>query len=215
MKKTTLKLVCVLLIAVFAAGVFTAVYSSAMLAGEKAYISDAVHTYAVVSYIIKNDKGKDNCYIAYNAEGKSYEAVYDNATSKTKIGDTLELYYRQENPEDFRVIDKKYSFPFAIGIILSVFSLIILAFLIVPIAIHKKLVKNGKWAMCKVKKVKKDGKAHRIYCDSSKFPKRKGKPFVSEAVYASLPKNVKESSMTVYYSEKNPNFYYVDVRNFD
>lgn len=217
MKKTTLRIICAVLIAALAAGLFTAVYSAAMLVSEKAYMNSAEHTYAVVSHLKENDKGTDDYILIYSAEGNSFEAVYDNATSRTYIGETLDVYYKQGNPEDFRIItDKKYNYPLAIGVILSVFSLAILALLLVPVAVHKRLVKDGKWVMCKVTKLKKDGKGYRIYCDSSKFKSRKGKPFVSGHVKKEkLPKNIKESSMTVYYSEKNPSVYFVDTRNFE
>lgn len=208
------KIVCAILIAVFAVGVFLTVYSASMLAVEKRIKGTFVHDYAVVSHLEENDNGGDDCIIAYNAEGNRYEKVYEKANGKTYIGETLDLYYEQGNPENYYIFSGNLNkWLLAEGIILALAALIILAVILVPVIVKHKLVRGNKWAMCKVIKLKKDGKNNvRIYCDSSKFKSRKGKPFISASVKKSaLPGNIKESSLTVYYSEKNPNIYYVDT----
>jgi len=208
------KIVCAILIAVFAFGVFLTVYSASILAVEKRIKGTFVHDYAVVSHLEENGAGGDDYIISFNVEGNRYEKVYSKANSKTKIGETLDLYYEQGNPENYYIFSGNLNkWLLAEGIILALAALIILVVIIVPVIVKHKLVKGKKWAMCKVIKLKKDGKKTvRIYCDSSKFKSRKGKPFVSAAVEKSkLPKNIRESSLTVYYSEKNPNIYYVDT----
>ena len=210
----TQKIVCAILIAVFAVGVFLTVYSASMLAVENRIKGAFVHDYAVVSHTKENDKGGDDCIIAYNAEGNRYEKVYGKADRRTKIGETLDLYYEQGNPDNYYIFSGNLNkWLLAEGIILAIASFIILAAFLVTVFVRRKLIRDNKWAMCKVIKLKKDGKKTvRIYCDSSKFKSRKGKPFVSAAVEKSkLPRNIRESSLTVYYSEKNPNIYYVDT----
>ncbi len=212
--KKTRKIICALLIAVFAVGVFLSVYGASMMIYEKHIKNSFESSYAVVSHLEENDRGGDDYIIAYSAEGQRFEKVYEKANKKTYIGETLELYYETGNPDNYYLTTGKlYNRIFAVGFVLTLCSLIALAVVIAPVAISRKLVKDNKWAMCKVIKLKKDGKNNAlIYCDSSKFPKRKGKPFVSASIEKSrIPKNIRESSLTVYYSEKNPNFYYVDI----
>jgi hypothetical protein len=212
--KKTQKILCAILIAVFAVGMFLTGYSASKLAFEKHIKRTFVHDYAVVSHLEENSAGGDDYIISFNVEGNRYEKVYGNADSKTYIGETLDLYYEQGNPENYYIFSGNLNkWLLAEGIILALAALIILAVILIPVIVKHKLIRGNKWAMCKVIKLKKDGKRTvRICCDSSKFKSRKGKPFVSASVKKSaLPGNIKESSLTVYYSEKNPNIYFVDT----
>ena len=210
---TSRKLICLILIILFAGGAFLTGYAGVMSAREKVIKENYIHDYSVVAYKQENSKGKDDYIFTYSVDGKLYEEVYNKANSKTYIGETLDFYYEADNPENYYIATGKlYKYLLIEGILVTVFAVVILALLIAPVVIKHKLIKENKWAMCKVVKVKRNSKTTcRIYCDSSKFPKRKGKPFVSAPYKGKLPKSIKEGSLMVYYNEKNPNFYYVET----
>ena len=211
--KAAQKTVCILLVVLLAVGAFMTGYGAVMYARENYIKNNYVYEYAVVSHKQENSKGGDDYELSYNAEGNNYTCVYEKANSKTYIGETVDIYYEAGNPESIHIATGDlYKYILIEGILIAVFSLIILAVIVTPVIIRHRLVKANKWAMCKVVRVKRNSKnTCRIYCDSSKFPKRNGKPFVSAPVKGKLPKNIKESALTVYYSEKNPNFYFVDT----
>ena len=211
MKKSH-KILAVLFIAVFAAGVFLTCYSASLMIRQSYVEKNYVHNYAYVSHLKENDKGGEDYIIHYTADGEAYFKVYDRANSKTYIGETLDIYYPEGQPENYIFgIGKIYRYILAEGIMLTVFALIMLVLAVFPGAKKHSLVKKNKWAMCKVIRVKKlSEKKVKIFCDSSKFKKRKGKPFVT-TYRGKLPKNIRENSLMVYYSEKNPNIYYVET----
>lgn len=208
------RIILIVLLIAFAVGIFLTVYSSVMMISDSSYKKSTEYTEAVVSHREENGKGGYDYIVAFNAEGQHFEEVYKKANSKTYIGETLSMYYEPGNPDNHRIIsDGGYKYLLALGIIVTAFSLVIGAMVLTPVIVRNRLIKNGKWQMCKVIKIKKDGRAHRLYCDSTKLRGKNAKPFVSDAVRGQMPKNLKDTAVAVYYSEKHPGIYYVDTRN--
>lgn len=209
------KIISCLLAAVLVLSVALCAVSSVMLIRYKRFVANGEHTYAVVSH---REEGADGVFyyvLSYYADSERIETPYKQADEDTYPGEDVEIYYSTQNPSQYIPAGNKLMKSLlAVGIILTLCSAAAMCVILVPYILADRLIKSGKWAMCRVTKVKRDGRLYVIYCDSSKFRSRKGKPFRSMGVEKEkLPKNIRESSMTVYYNEKNPNSYYVDIRN--
>lgn len=208
------KLIAVLLALVFIASAAVFIYGAAKIGYEKKIAKKWEHIYAVVSHKDEDENGEMVYFIAYYSEkGMFYQPF---AKEGVNPGEDVEIYFNPENPEEYYVVNDVTKPPHRllknIGLLAMLMCLTVCFMIFFPIVKKDRLIKGNKWAMCKVKKVEKAGRrAVRIYCDSSKFKKRKGRPFVSDPVKGELPKNIKESSLMVYYSEKYPFLYYVEI----
>lgn len=206
-----------LLALIFVAGACLVAVSLAKINGEKEFIENAVYDEAVISRYDINKEGEKEYYISFKGEGNVYEFPY-KSDSDTKVGDTLHVYFEKANPENYRIIDAEgndYKTLRNAGIAVCVISVVLGIAVFIPEIIRLSLIKNGKWVMCKVIKVKKGKLFSRIHCDSSKFSKMNGQPFISNIIESKLPDNIKGRSVRVYYKEKHPGIYYVDTGNFN
>lgn len=179
--------------------------------------------------IIKNGKQADTSYVSSYEEdenGKEYPVIYYVAEGKQSfvprpdlsyknyyLGDVLKAYYYEGDAENFFVDNTLFEkCSLYGGISVAALCLIIGLWYYLPKIYAAKLIEKGKWELCKVVKVENLVLSRKkVHCSSKGISKRKGYPFVSKSVRFELPKDIKSKTVTVYYLEKNPNIYYVDV----
>lgn len=206
------------LCALLAAGLIVLIVSGAMLIKQSHYIKNGVESDFLISHTQTNEQGKEEYIATYIENGERVETVYKGVDKNTYIGETLKIYYMQDNPEKQVIVNgrNREQTAFKISCVESICVLALVLIIFLPLRRRTQLLENGSWKLCRVKSIEKQyfGRC-RILCDSSEFPQRKKKPFYSMSVKKEwLPKKIKEQSLSVYYDENNPNRYYVKTDDF-
>lgn len=202
--------ICLLLTAIL---VCLAVFIGSLITVTKAneYMRTHERTFAVVAFKDEND----DFILQYSANSQSFDSVYRHPYPNTYIGETVEVYYESYNPEIYTTHSDSAFARRVLPTSAVIFAVLVFICLYIYIPLHNKymLLENNVWKLCKVQKVKKlhFGRI-RLIVDSSKFPQRKNKPFKSKAVKFDLLKNIKNSTVTVYYKNDRASVYYVDVK---
>ena len=182
---------------------------------EESFKKNNEKDYIVLSSIDENEDGKKYYEAIYNVEGKSFSVPYRYGNKNDYIGETFALYYQKDNPENYLVDTGRNTALklFLASLALSAIVLNVLLLIYIPVRQKYYLTENGKWKLCRVKKLEKlSFGRYCLHLDASDIARMKGKDFLTKGIKnEKLPKKIKEQSFSVYYNEKRPCSYYIDT----
>lgn len=210
-EKTGFVILAVLLIAVLLVSIASAVVLLRNHSFKKRNLKD----YIILNSVCEQEDGKKYYQAVYRVEGRELVTSYRYGNPNDYVGATFDLYYEKENPENI-LIDNGRNFTlklFLFSVALAAVILNIMLLVYTPVRQKYYLTENGKWKLCRVKKLEKlSFGRYCLHLDASDIPRMKGKDFITKGIKKEkLPKKIKEQSFSVYYNEKRPCSYYIDT----
>lgn len=211
MKKSKLKAVTAVLLALFLIGaVFIGIGAGTIIKDEK-YVKTAESTVALVSSIQLQD-GSRQYILWYNVDGENFEPEYE-LEEDDYIGKDIRVYYTKGAPEKIFIKTEKVYYTLRdIGIALAAVSFVILCALWIPVKIRDYIIKNGKTELVRIEKIVDVIGGRKILCESKKIRGKNAPPFKSKTIKVKLPKEIINTAVTVYYLPGHKNFYYIDTK---
>lgn len=211
MKKSKLKAITAVLLAFIIIGVFFAALGAGVITRDKKYMKSAESESAFISSV-QIENGERKYILWYNAEGKNYQPYYDDYNEDDYIGKEIKVYFTKGSPEKiFIKTEEKYFIFLYAGLALAAVSALILAFALVPVKVRKYIKENGKTELVRIEQAVDVIGGQKILCDSTKIRGKNAPPFKSKTIKQKLPKEIVNTTVTVYYLPKRKNFYYVDT----
>lgn len=197
-------------IALMAINLVLVVLGSVFIISDKRFVKNSEKTVGYISHAENQNNGKKKYILMYFANGAQYYTDYGFDTDDTYIGESVPMYFSNENPERIFI---KTEVVWYVLLYLGIGLAAAEAIAYLPLKKREVLYKENLKAFCRVKETRESWFTGKILvCDSSAVPARKGKPFLSGAVNKKYAKSVKSKSLAVYYHAKNPNIYIVDTK---
>lgn len=212
MKKSKLISVTAVLLVFILAGVILIGIGAGTIIKDKKYTETAESVKAYVSSVLL-PSGTRQYVLWYIYDGEAYNTEYDYNDDDDYIGKEIVVYFTKDAPEKiFIETEKVYYILIYAGIALVAVSAVILGGLWISEKMTEYIIKNGKTETVRVAKTVDVIGGKKILCDSTKIRGKNAPPFESKTLKGKLPKDIKDTALTVYYLPKHKSFYYVDTK---
>ena len=212
MKKSKLISVTAVLLAFILIGVILIGIGAGTINKDKKFTETAESTKAYISTVLLQN-GTRQYVLWFTYDGETYQPEYNFDDEYDYIGKEITVYFTKDAPEKvFIETEKVYYVLLYAGLALVAVSVIILGTLWISEKTKEYIIKNGKTETVKIKKTVDVIGGRKILCDSTKIRGKNAPPFESETIRGKLPKNIKDTTLTVYYLPKHKSFYYVDTK---
>lgn len=212
------KLLVIIFTSFWIVGMAFAIIGGIWLHSDNEFLNTAQQIQGTIIEFSYDSDGDTKPTVKYIVNGEIYTHELNYYSSSMKIGDTVDLFYDADYPQNVRSSFSGGEVFVCVGSVFAIFGFSGTVVIFAQKRSKKKCLDEGEPIRARVTKIKllknvavNGVSPYRVYCDSSAVPEMRGKPFVSRNIYVRVPQDLVGTYLTVYVDSKKPQRYYVDI----